>query len=62
MFPTTPIIRGVGFWGDKVSEIRAFSVADQRQWPGIDTSAVRIHPCRGLVLSTGVRAGGRTRQ
>ncbi|WP_333716959.1 transcription-repair coupling factor, partial [Gordonia sp. (in: high G+C Gram-positive bacteria)] len=56
VFPTTadyPV--RVEFWGDEISEIRAFSVADQRSQPEIDTSAVRIHPCRELVLSTEVR-------
>ena len=57
VFPTTadyPV--RVEFWGDEISEIRAFSVADQRSQPEIDASTVRIHPCRELVLSTQVRA------
>ena len=57
VFPTTadyPV--RVEFWGDEISEMRAFSVADQRSQPEIDASTVRIHPCRELVLSSQVRA------
>ncbi|QHN25630.1 transcription-repair coupling factor [Gordonia pseudamarae] len=56
VFPTTadyPV--RVEFWGDEISETRAFSVADQRTQPEIDVATVRIHPCRELVLSTEVR-------
>ena len=64
VFPTTadyPV--RVEFWGDEISEIRAFSVADQRSQPEIDTSAVRIHPRAELVLSTEVRVrAARTRR
>lgn len=57
VFPTTadyPV--RVEFWGDEITEIRAFSVADQRSQPEIDASEVRIHPCRELMLTAPVRA------
>ena len=45
----------VEFWGDEISEIRAFSVADQRSQPEIEATEVRIHPCRELILTEAVR-------
>ncbi|MDY6810924.1 MAG: transcription-repair coupling factor, partial [Actinomycetota bacterium] len=57
VFPTTadyPV--RVEFWGDEITEMRAFSVADQRSQPEIDASTVRIHPGRELILSAEVRA------
>ncbi|GAB93944.1 transcription-repair coupling factor [Gordonia rhizosphera NBRC 16068] len=57
VFPTTadyPV--RVEFWGDEVSEMRAFSVADQRSQPEIDLSVVRILPGREIVLTPAVRA------
>ncbi|ASR02360.1 transcription-repair coupling factor [Gordonia rubripertincta] len=56
VFPTTadhPV--RVEFWGDEITEIRAFSVADQRSQPEVDASEVRIHPGRELLLSEKVR-------
>ncbi|RPA65349.1 transcription-repair coupling factor [Gordonia oryzae] len=56
IFPTTadyPV--RVEFWGDEITEMRAFSVADQRSQPEVDASVVRIHPCRELVLTDQVR-------
>ncbi len=56
VFPTTadyPV--RVEFWGDEISEMRAFSVADQRSQPEVDASVVQIHPCRELVLTDRVR-------
>ncbi|MFW0797679.1 transcription-repair coupling factor [Gordonia sp. CPCC 205515] len=56
VFPTTadyPV--RVEFWGDEVSEMRAFSVADQRSQPEVDASVVRIHPGRELILTERVR-------
>lgn len=56
VFPTTadyPV--RVEFWGDEISEIRAFSVADQRSQPEVDVAVVQIHPCRELVLTESVR-------
>jgi transcription-repair coupling factor (superfamily II helicase) len=46
----------VEFWGDEVSEIRMFSVADQRSIPEIDVAAVVAVPCRELLLTHEVRA------
>ncbi|MFT4127564.1 MAG: transcription-repair coupling factor [Gordonia sp. (in: high G+C Gram-positive bacteria)] len=46
----------IEFWGDEITEIRAFSVADQRTQPEIDVTAVQIHACRELVLTEQVRA------
>ncbi len=46
----------VEFWGDEVSEIRMFSVADQRSIPEIDVEAVVAVPCRELLLTEEVRA------
>ena len=45
----------VEFWGDEVSEIRAFAVADQRSLPG-DIESVTATPCRELLLTEQVRA------
>ena len=46
----------VDFFGDEVTEIRPFSVADQRSQPEVEASEVRIHPCRELLLTEKVRA------
>ena len=57
VFPTTadfPV--RVEFWGDEITEMRAFSVADQRSQPEIDAALVQIHPCRELMLTPDVRA------
>ena len=56
VFPTTadyPV--RVEFWGDEITDVRAFSVADQRTQPEITASPVQIHPCRELVLTEQVR-------
>ncbi|MCV7216683.1 transcription-repair coupling factor [Mycobacterium crocinum] len=45
----------VEFWGDEVSEMRMFSVADQRSIPEIDVTAVVAVPCRELLLTDEVR-------
>ncbi len=45
----------VEFWGDEVSEIRAFSVADQRSLPG-EIGEVTAPPCRELLLTESVRS------
>ncbi len=49
----------VEFWGDEVTEIRAFAVADQRSLPG-ELDSVVAPPCRELLLTDAVRerAGG----
>lgn len=46
----------VEFWGDEVSEIRMFSVADQRSIPEIEVDTVVAVPCRELLLTEQVRA------
>jgi transcription-repair coupling factor (superfamily II helicase) len=46
----------VEFWGDEVSEMRMFSVADQRSIPEIDVASVVAVPCRELLLTDEVRA------
>jgi transcription-repair coupling factor (superfamily II helicase) len=45
----------VEFWGDEVTELRAFSVADQRSLPELDIDAVIAPPCRELLLTEDVR-------
>ncbi|WP_425393525.1 transcription-repair coupling factor [Actinokineospora enzanensis] len=44
----------VEFWGDEVSEIRPFAVADQRSLPG-EVAEVTAPPCRELLLTADVR-------
>lgn len=44
------------FWGDEISEMRMFSVADQRSIPEIDVDSVVAVPCRELLLTDEVRA------
>ena len=44
----------VEFWGDEVSEIRSFAVADQRSLDAVD--ALHVPPCRELLLTPEVRA------
>src|SRR5690349_6484850 len=46
----------VEFWGDEVSEIRMFSVADQRSISEIEVDSVVAVPCRELLLTDEVRA------
>ena len=45
----------VEFWGDEVTEIRAFAVADQRSLPG-ELTEVTAPPCRELLLTDDVKA------
>ncbi|MFI5608719.1 transcription-repair coupling factor [Amycolatopsis sp. NPDC051903] len=45
----------VEFWGDEVSEIRAFAVSDQRSLPG-EIQRVTAPPCRELLLTESVKA------
>ncbi len=45
----------VEFWGDEVSEMRMFSVADQRSIPEISVDAVVAVACRELLLTDEVR-------
>ncbi|MGI9164087.1 MAG: transcription-repair coupling factor [Mycobacterium sp.] len=46
----------VEFWGDEITEIRMFSVADQRSIPELDVSVVIAVPCRELLLTAEVRS------
>ncbi|WP_072688164.1 transcription-repair coupling factor [Rhodococcus marinonascens] len=45
----------IEFWGDEVTELRAFSVADQRSLPELEIEAVVAPPCRELLLTEDVR-------
>ncbi len=45
----------VEFWGDEVSEMRMFSVADQRSLPDITVDTLIAVPCRELMLTDDVR-------
>ncbi|CAJ1494770.1 transcription-repair coupling factor [[Mycobacterium] kokjensenii] len=46
----------IEFWGDEVTEIRPFSVADQRSIPEVEVGTVVAVPCRELLLTDEVRA------
>ncbi|MCB0931827.1 MAG: transcription-repair coupling factor [Mycobacterium sp.] len=46
----------VEFWGDEITEMRMFSVADQRSIPELDVDAVVAVPCRELLLTAEVRS------
>jgi transcription-repair coupling factor (superfamily II helicase) len=45
----------VEFWGDEVSEMRMFAVADQRSIPEIAVDTMIAVPCRELLLTADVR-------
>ncbi|MBY0291302.1 MAG: transcription-repair coupling factor, partial [Mycobacteriaceae bacterium] len=45
----------IEFWGDEVSEMRMFSVADQRSIPEIDVDVLIAVPCREVLLTDDVR-------
>lgn len=45
----------IEFWGDEVSEMRMFSVADQRSIPEIEVDTLIAVPCRELLLTEEVR-------
>ncbi|GAA3855429.1 transcription-repair coupling factor [Saccharothrix violaceirubra] len=53
--PTAEHPLRVEFWGDEVSEIRPFSVADQRSLPQ-EVEEFVAPPCRELLLTASVRA------
>ncbi|BCN53042.1 transcription-repair-coupling factor [Prescottella equi] len=53
--PTSDHPVRVEFWGDEVTELRAFSVADQRSLPELELSTVVAPPCRELLLTEAVR-------
>ena len=46
----------VEFWGDEVTEMRMFAVADQRSIPDIDVPTVVAVACRELLLTDEVRS------
>ncbi|KUI40979.1 transcription-repair coupling factor [Mycobacterium sp. GA-1199] len=45
----------IEFWGDEVSEMRMFAVADQRSISEIDVDTVIAVPCREVLLTDDVR-------
>lgn len=45
----------IEFWGDEVSEMRMFSIADQRSIPEIEVDSMIAVPCRELLLTADVR-------
>lgn len=45
----------VEFWGDEVTELRAFSVADQRSLTELEIESVIAPPCRELLLTDEVK-------
>ncbi len=45
----------VEFWGDEITEMRMFSVADQRSIPEIPVDTLVAVPCRELLLTDDVR-------
>jgi len=53
--PTAEHPARVEFWGDEVTEIRCFAVADQRSLP-TEIREVNAPPCRELLLTEDVRA------
>ena len=57
IFPTTadhPV--RVEFWGDEVTEIRGFSVADQRAFSDAELNQIEIYPARELLITKEVAA------
>ncbi|RFD26457.1 transcription-repair coupling factor [Mycobacterium uberis] len=46
----------VEFWGDEITEMRMFSVVDQRSIPGVCVDTLVAVACRELLLSDDVRA------
>ena len=46
----------VEFWGDEITEMRMFAVADQRSIPELDAGVVVAVPCREMLLSDEVRS------
>src|SRR6476659_2822902 len=45
----------IEFWGDEVTEMRMFSIADQRSIPEIEVDTVVAVPCREMLLTQDVR-------
>lgn len=46
----------IEFWGDEITEMRMFSVADQRSIPELDVDRLVAVACRELLLTDDVRA------
>ncbi|MDV3129048.1 transcription-repair coupling factor [Mycobacterium sp. 21AC1] len=46
----------VEFWGDEISEMRMFAIADQRSIPEIAVESVVAVPCRELLMTAEVRS------
>jgi len=46
----------VEFWGDEITELRMFSVADQRSIPELQVGTVIAVPCREMLLTDEVRS------
>lgn len=46
----------IEFWGDEITEMRMFSVADQRSIPELDVDTVIAVACREMLLTDEVRA------
>ena len=42
------------FWGDELTDLRAFSVADQRAFPDLDYPTVDVYPARELLITDDV--------
>jgi len=57
--PTTDHPVRVEFWGDEVTELRAFSVADQRSLDDVDIQLLDAPGCRELLLTDDVRERAR---
>lgn len=53
--PTAEHPMRIEFWGDEVSEMRMFAVADQRSIPEIDVDTLIAVPCREVLLTDDVR-------
>ncbi|MFI5782756.1 transcription-repair coupling factor [Nocardia sp. NPDC051570] len=45
----------VEFWGDEITELRPFSVADQRSLSDVEVDVVVAQPCRELLLTEELR-------
>lgn len=57
IFPTTadhPI--RAEFWGDELTELRGFSVADQRAFPDVEYQEAQVFPARELLITDDIAA------
>lgn len=52
--PTAELPVRVEFWGDEATDIRPFSVADQRAIPDFEIDEVAIYSCRELLVDSAV--------